>query len=256
MISKIVLMNKLLFLVLFSNIVFSQNLVINDSIPKTKKIKLTSFIAPAACITYGLISLESHSLSALNSNVKEEVKEHIDKKITIDDFSQYAPAVSVYALNGFGIKGKNNFKDRTILLTTSFALMASSVTIIKNTGSVIRPDGSSNNSFPSGHTATAFMGATYLWEEYKDVSIWYGISGYVIATGTGIFRVVNNRHWVSDIAMGAGIGILSTKIAYWLVPLIKDKIFKKSDSNLNSHAILIMPTYDGKKVGIGLNITL
>ena len=48
-----------------------------------------------------------------NSELKEEVNENIDKKITIDDFSQYLPAVSVYGLNALGIKGKHNLKDRT-----------------------------------------------------------------------------------------------------------------------------------------------
>jgi membrane-associated phospholipid phosphatase len=56
------------------------------------------------------------------------------------------------------------------------------------------------------------------WQEYKDVSIWYGISGYVVATGTGFFRMYNDRHWLTDVAAGAGIGILCTKTAYWLYP--------------------------------------
>ena len=77
-----------------------------------------------------------------------------------------------------------------------------------------RPDGSSNKSFPSGHTATAFAGAEFLWQEYKDKFIWYGISGYVVATGTRVFRIINNKHWLTDVAAGAGIAILSTKIAY------------------------------------------
>jgi membrane-associated phospholipid phosphatase len=56
---------------------------------------------------------------------------------------------------------------------------------------------------------------------YKDVSIWYGISGYIIASGTGVLRIYNNRHWLTDVAAGAGM-ILCTKTAYWLYPKCKN----------------------------------
>lgn len=124
--------------------------------------------------------------------------------------------------------------------------MATTVITIKETGTVWRPDHSSNNSFPSGHTATAFVGAEQLWQEYKERSIWYGIAGYSVAAGTGFFRMYNNKHWFSDVAMGAGIGIISTKIAYWLTPLIvKETSTKQSQfyfipSFNNRQASLVM----------------
>ena len=54
-------------------------------------------------------------------------------------------------------------------------LVFSSVTALKRITNVERPDGS-RFSFPSGHTALAFSGAEFLFQEYKDKSIWYGIS--------------------------------------------------------------------------------
>ena len=89
--------------------------------------------------------------------------------------------------------------------------MGGTVNILKQTGNIERPDGTSKNSFSSGHTATAFMGAEFLYQEYKDISDWHDITGYIVATGTGMFRMYNNRHWLTDVAAGAGIGILSTK---------------------------------------------
>lgn len=75
-----------------------------------------------------------------------------------------------------------------------------------------RPDGSNNKSFPSGHTATAFMAATMLHKEYGGRSPWYSIAGYSMATVTGVSRMLNNKHWLSDVLVGAGIGILGVSV--------------------------------------------
>lgn len=220
------------------------------NINKDLKFKYEALIIPGVLIGYGVIGLESHTLKDINTDTKNEIREHIDKKFTVDDFSQYSAFLSVYALNAAGIKGKNNFKDRTIILTSAYLIMGTTVNVIKMTGNEMRPDGTSNNSFPSGHTATAFMGAEFLYQEYKDVSIWYGVSGYLVAAGTGFFRMYNDRHWFSDVATGAGIGILSTKIAYWLHPVTK-KIFKKKE-NLNG---VILPVYNGREYGLAMAVS-
>lgn len=220
----------------------------NEPKENNEKFKFKQLIIPTVLIGYGVIGIESDGLKFVNSGIKEEVNENIDEKITIDDFSQYAPALSVYGLNALGIKGKHNFKDRTIILGTSYLLMSATVLSLKSITKVERPDGSAFNSFPSGHTATAFAGAEFLWQEYKDVSIWYGISGYIIATGTGAFRIYNDKHWLTDVVAGAGIGILSTKVAYWINPWIQDKIFKSKEKNSMS---AIAPFYNGKQLGVG-----
>jgi len=136
-------------------------------------------------------------------------------------------------------------------MATSYLIMSSTVLTLKSTIKTERPDKTSNNSFPSGHTATAFAGAEFMWQEYKDQSIWYGISGYVVATGTGLFRMYNNRHWLTDVAAGAGIGILSAKIAYWINPYVKNKIFGSKEKNVSSG---IAPFYNGKQMGLGMVI--
>ncbi|OXA94318.1 PA-phosphatase [Flavobacterium oncorhynchi] len=242
---------SLVFLFVF----LSANAQQNDSITKIDstshqlKFNYKQLIIPGVLIGYGVIGLESDQLLSFNSQIKKEVTEDIDNKITIDDFSQYAPAASVYALNAFGVKGKNNMRDRSVIFVTSYAIMATTVLGLKSITHEERPDGSSNNSFPSGHTATAFAGAEFLWQEYKDKSIWYGIAGYAVATGTGLFRIYNNRHWLTDVAAGAGIGILSTKIAYWINPYITKKLFKSSSENKSTS--MIMPFYNGQQYGLG-----
>jgi hypothetical protein len=212
------------------------------------KFKPAALIIPSVLISYGVIGMESHAIKNLNFDIKEEVNEHIDEQITVDDFSQYMPFVTVYALNAAGLKGKNNFRDRTTVLATAYLIMGTSINLLKLSTNNLRPDGTSRNSFPSGHTATAFMGAEFLYQEYKDVSIWYGITGYAVAAGTGLFRMYNNRHWLTDVATGAGIGILSTKIAYWVHPFIRRTLFKDKPQ-IHTTAI---PYYNGKQLGISL----
>ena len=77
-----------------------------------------------------------------------------------------------------------------------------------------RPIPGSENSMPSGHTAQAFLSATILDMEYRDTSPWISVGGYAVATTTGILRMVNNQHWISDVLIGAGIGIFSVKAVY------------------------------------------
>ena len=217
---------------------------VSDSM-RTNPVNIQELLLPLSLITYGIVGLESDLLKLYNEELREEVGEHIDNKMTIDDFSQYSPFISVYLLNSVGIKGKHNIKDRTIILGTAYLIMGATVLSIKSSADVKRPDGSTNNSFPSGHTATAFMGAEFLFQEYKDVSLWYGLGGYAVALGTGIFRMVNERHWLTDVAAGAGFGMLSTKLSYY--------IFDRYINNEKNTNISLNPYFDNDEVWLSLN---
>ena len=227
----------------------------NDSIPATSpKFSYKQLVVPVSLMTYGTIEvILAPKNRLLNYAIGHEVINHQPEKFQIDDISQYVPAASVYALNLVGIKGNNNFKDRTMILGISSLFVAASVNGIKYTAKVERPDKSARNSFPSGHTAIAFMGAEFLWQEYKDVSIWYGIAGYTIAAGTGAFRIYNNKHWFGDVAFGAGVGILSTKLAYWIYPSITRKF---SGSRKNGKNMAFYPFYNGQQGGLSYSIQL
>lgn len=135
--------------------------------------------------------------------------------------------VAMYALTLCGVKGRHNWVDQTILLGTACASMGISVNALKYATKVLRPDGSTRNSFSSGHTATAFMGAELLRREFWGVSPWIGIAGYAVAAGPGVFRMVNNRHWFTVVVAGVGIGILSVEAAYWLYPVLGRAFFCK-----------------------------
>ncbi|MBP1540187.1 MAG: phosphatase PAP2 family protein [Prevotella sp.] len=134
----------------------------------------------------------------------------------------------------------------------SYAIMAGFVNTIKYTAKEMRPDGSSANSWPSGHTATAFVGATLLHKEYGMTrSPWFSVAGYGVATATGIMRVLNNRHWVSDVLSGAGIGIMSTELAYALSDLIfKGRGLLRGDIVSNKN-IIEHPSFFSISMGMG-----
>jgi membrane-associated phospholipid phosphatase len=101
-----------------------------------------------------------------------------------------------------------------LVLLKSEAIMLGSVYIVKTLTHVQRPDGSDNLSFPSGHTAQAFLAASIVHTEFRDKSQWYGIGAYTLATSVAAFRMINDKHWESDVIAGAGFGILSAHLAY------------------------------------------
>lgn len=211
----------------------------------------SKFIIPSALISYGVLTRENGLLQDLDHSTNHEIHEHYLGTIHIDDYSQFAPAVAVYSLDLFGIKAKHNFRDRTFIMATSHILMFAGVQTIKRTTNIERPDGSNNHSFPSGHTATAFVGAHILFKEYKDISLWIGIAGYTIAAGTGALRITNKKHWVSDVVTGAGIGILSVEMAYMLLPVFHN-ILGVKNSNKN---LVIAPSLGSDSYGVGLAYT-
>lgn len=94
------------------------------------------------------------------------------------------------------------------------------------------------------------MGAQFLYEEYKSVSPLIAWSGFVVAPLTAYLRVYNDRHWINDVVAGACIGIVSTKLAYRLYPLL----FRKSACR-RSTALAALPYYDGRSVGVSMNMT-
>jgi hypothetical protein len=194
-----------------------------------QKFDANKFIVPATMIAYGFAALHIDPLTDISEGVQEETwDDHPHNTTTIDNYLQFAPAVAVYALNLAGIKGEHNFVDRSMIYLMSNLIMEGFVTPIKNWSHELRPNGQGYQSFPSGHTAEAFLSATFLYEEYKNVSIWYGVGGYLVAGTVGALRIYNDKHWLHDVIAGAGFGIASTELSYWLYPLLKRTFFPKS----------------------------
>lgn len=171
----------------------------------------------------------------------------------IDNYTQFAPAVLALGLNVAGVEGRSNLGRFAVSSALAYGIMAGIVNPIKYGAKEMRPDGSTRNSFPSGHTATAFVSATILHKEYGLTrSPWYSIAGYGVATATGVMRVLNNRHWVSDVLSGAGIGIFSTELAYGISDIIfKGHGLKRGFLSDESNAVE-NPSFFSISMGMGL----
>ena len=175
-----------------------------------------------------------------------------DFRTGVDDYLQYfGPAMTV-GLKVAGLEGRSDWGRFLASSAMSAGLMALFVNTLKYSTKEMRPDGSTANSWPSGHTATAFVGATILHKEYGLTrSPWYSVAGYGVATATGVMRVLNNRHWVSDVLSGAGIGVLSGELGYAL----SDLIFKGKGllrGNISSErSIIDHPSFFSISMGIG-----
>jgi len=66
-------------------------------------------------------------------------------------------------------------------------------------------------SFPSGHTAAAFALATVVSLQYPHRA-WVPITAYTIAAGVGLSRMTMDKHWASDVAVGAVVGHLVARL--------------------------------------------
>ena len=172
----------------------------------------------------------------------------------LDDYMQYAPAVAMLGLKASGVQSRSSWGRLLVSDAFSTLLMGATVNTLKQTTNVERPDGSNRHSFPSGHTATAFMTATMLNKEYGHKSPWIGIGAYSVATATGLMRMANNKHWLSDVLTGAGIGILSTELGYYLA----DLMFKERGINrlANEEVFSRMDKPSFLSLYLGLNIPL
>ena len=218
-----------------------------------EKFHVKQLILPASFITVGAFGAAN---GWFNKHVDQEINGWMqdwcgDCRFHIDDYFQYVPAATYLGLEVFGVKTRHSIQERLAVLGTSYLAMAIMVNSIKWSVDRQRPDSRAMNSFPSGHTATVFMGAELIRMEYRDASPWYGISAYTIASGVAFMRLYNNRHWLSDVLAGAGLGILSAKIGYWLLPLER-KLFGLKGKN--NSVLVVLPFYDAYKKGAGASL--
>lgn len=176
------------------------------------------------------------TLSLLISNgcLAQEVSEPVAHQYKryhgdgIDNVLEYVPTAAVFGLKLLGVPAESSWKRRLTVSVVSFGINAAVTYSLKHAIHEMRPDGTDNHSFPSGHTAVAFCGATTLMHEYRKVSPWIGVAGYAVATTVAVDRVRRNRHHWGDVVAGAAIGVASAEAGYWIGDIILGKGKKRN----------------------------
>lgn len=177
---------------------------------------LTRAVLPSvALIGAGIYTIGGRGLLSSTDVFNYREKTFPNFATNADDFAMLAPLVGLYGLNIISSQNRHELGRQTLLLVASGALTSAMVWPTKKFTNIERPNGKPY-AFPSGHTAYAFTMATFMDKEFRHKSPWVSVVSYGIAGATGVVRVLNNAHWMSDVLAGAGVGILSVNTVYWI----------------------------------------
>ncbi len=220
---------------------------------------LNAYALPAMLIGSGVLISAPLSLSPANPRWREDIRARAHRWENVDDITQYIPLLTTCALQLFYGHGRSSGPEFVEASLAGGAVLALMVNVTKLTVSSLRPDGSAYNSFPSGHTATAFFGAEMQRYEYGERFPWLTSQGYILAIITGLLRIYHDRHWIADVVAGAGVGIASVWIGHALQPYIQaglSELFPgyarlHGRSKTKARLCLAAPNY-GMGLGVGL----
>lgn len=179
---------------------------------KSKLVKATAI--PAVLITYGSLHANNRGFYT-NSDANYDIHQFFPTfRTRADDILLVAPYLELGAVLLAGVESRDDRLNIGLVVLKSEDIMLASTFAVKYLVAEERPDKSDKLSFPSGHTAQAFLAASIVHTELREKSQWYGVGAYTIATGVAALRMLNDKHWESDVFAGAGFGILSAHLAY------------------------------------------
>jgi membrane-associated phospholipid phosphatase len=147
------------------------------------------------------------------------------------------------------------FQDAAFTSMQSLAYSTAAVFALKYAVGRLRPEEkagassfdlfSSNTSFPSGHTATAFAVVTP-WVMYYPSPITYGL--FALSAGTAVARIAKDRHWPTDVLTGAAIG-------YFTARYLSNR-HQNAASGPDGPRVEFTPTLAPDAVGLNLRVNL
>lgn len=217
-------------------------------------LRLGATIAPLAVsatfITVGAIGVNNDWMCNVKRNVRDGVQNWRGEgnAFRADNYLQYFPLIVNVGLGFTGVKAKHEWRERLAVSATATAFHIAMTQGLKYVVDEERPNARNHRSFPSGHTSWAFMGAELIREEYG----WaWGSGAYIFAAGIGFCRIYNNEHWLNDVIAGAGFGILSTRLAYLLLP-VERRLFHWDTAPITTTCI---PLYIPDSHTLALNVS-
>lgn len=155
-----------------------------------------------------------------------------------DWMGQWIPnAVYMGAMAISGYYGDPQGRRRAIGMFKASTYSSGVTTVLKYTVREPRPiDHNWRNSFPSGHTTTAFAFCGYVMAEHEYL---IGVPALLLSTFVGYSRINDNMHWLHDVTAGATIGW----VYGWGISRLQQK---------NNDSVYVVPIYDNQTVGLAL----
>ena len=215
------------------------------------RFRVEQLVAPVALVGIGALGVgEKSPMRGINLAIKDGLYQTSQGvKLRFDDYVQYVPVAFYLTLDFMGLKAKHSFGERLAVGVVTYIAVTAFSQSIKYIVREPRPDTGTRNSFPSGHTMTAFAGAELVRSEYG----WgVGMGAYALAATVGFMRMYNGRHWFNDVLAGAGFGILSARVGYWMLPLNRH-IFKIPRKG---QAMVASPIYYSDTRAVGLSCAI
>ena len=187
-------------------------------------LKPAAFIIPGTFLVYGGLKPFVNGIRTLDDTIYSNIKtNHPNFHTNAEDYLMWTPSASVYLLDAFKVKTRHTFKEHLIIDAGSIVITGGVGYAMRLISRHITAYTTHDTKFPSGHTANAFRGAEILHQELKYNNKLVSYSGYIIATSVGILRLYNKDHLFTEVLAGAGLGILSTKLTYWIFDKVKYK---------------------------------
>lgn len=168
-----------------------------------------------------------------------QVKAQFNERAVADYYLQYTPLAAHVGLGLVGLEAAHEVPYR--VAEAAVGMMAEMVVVntLKYTVREERPDGTARNSFPSGHTATAFLGAELVRMEYG--TLW-GAGAYAVAAGVAALRVYHLRHYWWDTLGGAACGLVCAHVGQWVVQPLSLRLFARQSRPASS--LTLVPLCD------------
>ena len=226
-----------------------------DSYPAPQERFFPKVWGPAALAVISVDLMRDSTKYGLQAIARSVVADTF--RTRVDDYIHYIPILAMYGADLFKVPAKNTVWNQTKYLVISEIVTSGIVHGLKRGLGIQRPNNGAANAYPSGHTSQAFVQSQVLFNEFRNTAPVFASSGYVFAIATGTLRVLNNRHWVPDVLLGAGIGILVTNLVYHFEPLKNWNPFEKRKNRNNAQLNMsfipsVQPDFLGGRLHIGL----
>lgn len=189
-------------------------LEIKPKAPFYKSKVFKASIVPAVLIGYGVSTIKDNGFYSSYDAREDILRKYPDFDTWVDNPLLVMPYVELVLANLLNQKSNNDFLNTSLLILKAEAFYFITIFPLKEFTNLERPNGENDKSMPSGHTSQAFLTASILHSELRHRSNWYGVGAYTIATSVGAIRMLKNKHWQSDVFVGAGLGILCSHAAY------------------------------------------